>query len=187
MSPESAVGPPPVPGGARAGPAEAEEASAEVAERREASAPEDLRCFISFAGPGDGVLGLGLYGHHRTGRTPRQRRAELPPDFNMVGNYVHAEAFNEGQRRQVREVAWNRLQDFMSDPALRTAEASPSLGSLVHCLLFVEDVTWEDSAPALLPEALRRHAVRQRLRGKALELEWSNASKEELVDASAAL
>lgn len=278
---------------------------------------EDLCCFITFVGPKDGTLGLGLYTHPRT---PQQRGAKLPPDFDIVGDYLEAEAFNDGLRHAlsannsqsssgpyqeppslvssarrrinswlplyinaqhwaearrympnaieqlrtpwfqhrlcateeetctagaraedalevccslltcavvgftagqseraspraagrgkateravqtyadvhrlllelakenpaVRRLALARLRGFISDPAMRTLEATPNLGTLVHSLLIVDEVTWEDLAPSLLPEALRRHAVRQRSRGWTFNPRSCSGSTEQLISA----
>lgn len=301
--------------------AEDGDASVEDIACREAAAQEDLRCFISFAGPEDGVLGLGLYCH---AWTRQQQRANLPPDFDIVGDYVDAEAFNEGTRCAVRAacnrhassreppsfvsslrrrinswmplyisaqhwararryvpsaiaqlalryydstydfcipqhneqyatdlhpwfhpadaldvccglltsaavsftrpdsewgsphgvakskaserslqmfadvhrlllqlaeehsgvrcLARDRLQQFIADPANRTQEVTPSLGNLAHCLLIVEEVSWEELARCLLPEALRRHIARQRCRGFHFHIHNCSGSTRKLID-----
>jgi hypothetical protein len=274
---------------------------------------EDLRCFITFAGPDETVLGLALYCH---AWTRHQQRANLPPDFDMVGDYVSAEAFNEGMlcavttttqrsaqwweppsfvssvrrginawipvyinaqhwaaaRRylpsalaqlavrfrgpssqcfcenyspdlepadvldvccslltgavvgftngqsssarprssrseinerslqmyadvhrlllqlakeipEVQRLARHRLQDFIESPSSRTHKRSPNLGNLIHCLLLATDITWADLAPSLLPEALRRHAARQRSRGWRFDPCSCGDSVQELVSA----
>lgn len=60
----------------------------------------------------------------------------------------------------VRRLAADRLSKFIHDPTARTRERTPNLGDLLHCLLIVEGFAWKDLAPTLLPEALRRHAMR---------------------------
>jgi len=67
---------------------------------------------------------------------------------------------------EVRRLALEKLQDFISDPAGRTRERAPSLGDLIQCLLVVGEVTWEDLAPSIIPEALRRHVLRQQNKGR---------------------
>mmetsp|Transcript_45803 Transcript_45803/g.132623 ORF Transcript_45803/g.132623 Transcript_45803/m.132623 type:complete len:328 (+) Transcript_45803:667-1650(+) len=83
----------------------------------------------------------------------------------------------------VRELARARLRGFIVDPAMRTQECTPSLGRLVHYLLVAEEVTWEELAPVLLPEALRRHALRQRSRGWAFDRHCCRDSKDKLINA----
>lgn len=83
----------------------------------------------------------------------------------------------------IRCLARARLLQFISYPAARTQDLTPSLGSLVHCLLIVEEVAWEDLAPCLLPEALRRHAVRQRCRGWHFDPCQCGESVKELIAA----
>jgi hypothetical protein len=82
------------------------------------------------------------------------------------------------EHSDLRELARQRLMKFIQDPAYRTRARTPSLGDLVQCLLVVDDVAWEDLAPSLIPEALRRHAARQswwcefraeKLRGEPVE------------------
>lgn len=284
-----------------------DEASAEDRAARREAVNDDLRCFITFAGPEDGTLGIGLYAH-----TPssQQWRAGLPPDFELACDYLDAEAFNMGVRQSITRAvrAWNRhgepeppsmvsstrgrinawlplyinsqhwaearryvpaaiaqlaaargakafqakspngfrpsdalnvcctlltravvgftkgtaeaagaeqravnhakvseravqmyadvhrlllqlakehpeigqlasqrLRAFVDNPAARTQRSTPSLGNLVHSLLVAEDFTWEQLAPTLLPEAMRRHACRERARGQAFD-PWPQAS-----------
>jgi hypothetical protein len=284
---------------------------AEDISRTEEDPCDDLCCFVTFATPSDGVLGLGLFCHQQT---RQQQRAYLSPDFDIVGDYVEVEAFNEGilraaasrrpwrarqeypsftssMRRRIncwlplylgphhwkeakryapsalaqlagvcdgwhssavdktsdidpactldvfcsiltsavvgftvgqsasstprsaargkaseravqmyadvhrlflqmareipdmRRLAMQRLQDFIEDPLARTPERTPDLGRLVHCLLIVEEIAWEDLTPTLLPEALRRHALRQRCRGRHFDPKECGDSAEALVSA----
>jgi hypothetical protein len=81
----------------------------------------------------------------------------------------------------VRRLAKKRLQDFILDPAARTRSRTPCLGSLVHCLLVVEDVTWEDLAMTLIPEAFRRHFVRQECKGYQFDSRWCAESADQLI------
>jgi len=67
------------------------------------------------------------------------------------------------------EIASARLRDFMGHPANRTRQSKPSLGHLMQCLLIVEDISWHDLSPTLVPEALRRHVARQRLEGRVFD------------------
>lgn len=81
----------------------------------------------------------------------------------------------------VRRLAKKRLQDFILDPASRTRARTPCLGSLIHCLLVVEDVTWEDLAFTLIPEAFRRHVIRQESKGYHFDSRWCAASADQLI------
>jgi len=276
----------------------------------EDAAIDDICCYITFSTPMETVLGLGLYRHPETSQ---QYRSYLAPDFDMVGDYVSAEAFNEGINRasasenrrsrvwyeypsftssarlrincwlplyingqhwaearrylpsslvqlvalydddgsidvmpelnssnildvfcslltsavvgftvgqsesstprsasrgkasersvqiyvdvhrvflqvadeypEIRQLALRRLKEFIEDPSTRTREKTPDLGRLAHCLLIVDEITWEDLGPALLPEALRRHAVRQRSRGKHFDPQQCGSSPKDLLAA----
>jgi hypothetical protein len=66
--------------------------------RLEAVEEGDLRCFVTFSGPedDDAVLGLGLYAYPRSAL---QRRLRLPPELDIVGDYVDFGAFNTGVHR----------------------------------------------------------------------------------------
>lgn len=81
----------------------------------------------------------------------------------------------------VRRLAKQRLQNFIQEPAARTRARTPCLGSLVHCLLVVEDVLWEDLAPTLIPEAFRRHVMRQETKGYFFDSRWCPESADQLV------
>jgi hypothetical protein len=271
---------------------------------------DDLCCYITFSTPAEAVLGMGLFRHPETSQ---QYWSYLAPDFDMVGDYVSADAFNEGITRasaadngrsrawyeypsftssarrrincwlplyinaqhwadakrylpsslvqlvalydddgsveampelnasnmldvfcslltsavvgftvgqsessisrlasrgkaserslqmyvdvhrvflqvakeypEIEELALRRLQDFIAYPSARTREKTPDLGRLAHCLLVVDEVTWEDLAPALLPEALRRHAVRQRSRGRHFDPQQCGSDLKDLLAA----
>jgi len=66
---------------------------------------------------------------------------------------------------EVRRLATQRLQEFIRTPAQRTRAKTPSLGNLIQLLLVSEGVTWQDLAPFLVPEALRRHVSRKSWEG----------------------
>eukprot|EP00747_Dinoflagellata_sp_TGD_P162258 gnl/TRDRNA2_/TRDRNA2_179664_c0_seq1.p1 gnl/TRDRNA2_/TRDRNA2_179664_c0~~gnl/TRDRNA2_/TRDRNA2_179664_c0_seq1.p1 ORF type:complete len:557 (+),score=82.90 gnl/TRDRNA2_/TRDRNA2_179664_c0_seq1:60-1673(+) len=293
-----------------------DKASSEERDSREAAAKDDLCCFVSLCGPEDGaVLGLGLHVHLRT---PRQVKTRMPPELDLVLDYVDVDAFNEGvqhaaaaraagasrwpgdQRQFEDEEHWpsmtsssrrplsgwlplyvntrhwaaasryapaafallahgrsdarfqpedalnvccrllscavvgftagqsvlrasedpraaargkasaravqmygdahrlllqmaqeypalrreasRRLTNFIRSPAGRTREQAPCLGHLVHCLLVVDEITWADLAPTLVPEALRRHVLRSEQRGRCFDSRACNTSSmEELI------
>jgi len=81
----------------------------------------------------------------------------------------------------VRRLARQRLRNFIREPAARTRARTPCLGSLVHCLLVVEDVLWEDLAPTLIPEAFRRHVMRQEAKGYYFDSRFCAESADQLV------
>jgi hypothetical protein len=268
-------------------------------ERREQAVQDDLFCFVTFLGPGEGSLGLGLHVHPRTSS---QRRKKAPPEFELVCDYIDAEAFNEGVRctvqsgvvptgelpymtssarqrlngwfplyinakhwghtrrfassafkllsgrscevrptdvldvccslltcavvgfvkaqrgadaenrgrhqvgaseravqmyadvqrtflqmsrelPEVRRLAKHRLEEFIRTPAQRTRAKTPSLGNLIQCLLVSEDVTWQDLAPLLIPEALRRHASRKAWEGDEFDPTVCDGCSEKLIAA----
>merc|ERR1711904_757674 len=83
---------------------------------------------------------------------------------------------------EVRREALRRLKDFIRSPCGRTRDRTPCLGHLVHYLLVVEDVTWADLAPTLVPEALRRHVLRSEQRGRCFHsCSCVTRSAEELI------
>jgi len=67
---------------------------------------------------------------------------------------------------EIRTIARSRLRSFIDLPDSRTRDITPSLGDLVHCLLLVDDISWEDLKPVIVPEALRRHVWRQECKGQ---------------------
>jgi len=82
---------------------------------------------------------------------------------------------------EMRQLALQRLRSFIQDPAARTRDQTPSLGSLVQCLLVTEELSWEDLAPSFIPEALRRHAVRQVAWGETMDLSNCKGSVDKLI------
>lgn len=84
---------------------------------------------------------------------------------------------------EVRRVASERLGEFIRDPKARTRRRTPSLGDLIHCLLIVEEVGWEDLAPTFLPEALRRHVSRQTHSGRVFDSLLCRRSADDLIAA----
>uniref|UniRef100_A0A7S0AA38 Uncharacterized protein n=1 Tax=Pyrodinium bahamense TaxID=73915 RepID=A0A7S0AA38_9DINO len=84
---------------------------------------------------------------------------------------------------EVHLEALQRVRRFIEDPVGRTRRGTPNLGNLVHCLLVVEEVTWEDLAPSLVPEALRRHVMRQECNCLTFRSNRCGRSAEQLVAA----
>jgi len=82
---------------------------------------------------------------------------------------------------EVRQLALKRLQSFIQDPASRTRDETPSLGSLFQCLLITEELSWAVLAPSFVPEALRRHAVRQLSWGETMDLNNCKGSVDKLI------
>jgi hypothetical protein len=68
-------------------------------ERQCRQALDDQVCFVTLGGWRDCVLGLGLFVHPRT---VRERRKKLPPQVDLVVDYVSAEAYNLGVRTMVQ-------------------------------------------------------------------------------------
>jgi hypothetical protein len=71
---------------------------------------------------------------------------------------------------EIGRVARSRLQAFIDHPDSRARNITPSLGDLVHCLLLVDDISWEDLKPSIVPEALRRHVWRQECKGQDFDI-----------------
>jgi len=63
---------------------------------------ESQVCYVTLANWRESVLGLGLFVHPRT---CRERRAGIPPEVDLVVDYVSAEAYNLGVRTTVQHVA----------------------------------------------------------------------------------
>lgn len=80
-------------------------------------------------------------------------------------------------------MADERVLRFIDDPAARTRDCTPSLGNLVHYLLILEDITWDDLAQSLIPEALRRHIIRQERAGKKFSSSSCGGSTQRLIAA----
>lgn len=88
------------------------------------------------------------------------------------------------ERPEVQELARKRLHGFIRDPAGRTRARVSSLGDLVQCLLIVEDISWEDLAPTIIPEALRRHVSRRAWEGHTFDSQHTFGNTvEELIGA----
>lgn len=83
---------------------------------------------------------------------------------------------------EVGQLATRRLRLFIQDPANRTRKNTPRLGDLVHCLLVSAEISWRDLAPSLIPEALRRHVVRQETRGLMFDSKSCCGSVDRLID-----
>ncbi|CAE7508637.1 unnamed protein product [Symbiodinium natans] len=66
---------------------------------------------------------------------------------------------------ELQQVAHRRLRLFLHHPESRLRHVTPSLGDLLHCMLIVDDLEWDDLKDAILPEALRRHVWRQECKG----------------------
>lgn len=84
---------------------------------------------------------------------------------------------------EVRKMAFEQLWRFIRDPAMRTRKRTPSLGNLVQCLLIAEEVTWKDLAPSIIPEAFRRHVLRQEYKQMFFSSQNCGASIEQLISA----
>jgi len=63
---------------------------------------EEHMCFVTLSGWRECVMGLGLFVHPRT---VRERRRNLPPEVDLVVDYVSAEAYNLGVRSTVQQHA----------------------------------------------------------------------------------
>jgi len=61
---------------------------------------------------------------------------------------------------EAEDIATRRLLRFVSDPWARTCSITPDLGDLIQCLLISDALSWDDLAPMLVPEAMRRQAAR---------------------------
>lgn len=61
---------------------------------------------------------------------------------------------------EIERIATRRLTQFMKSPKQRTRSVAPDLGDLIQCLLISNDVSWDDLAPTLIPEAMRRQVAR---------------------------
>lgn len=253
---------------------------------RRADVEENVVCFVTLMGPEETTLGLGLFVHKRT---PRQRWYELPPDFDVLCDYLDHEAFNIGVRRgsalcsppsgelpsmvsssrgklngwfplyinashwsrvrplvasafarlagrasraefrvsdcldvcasllcsavvgflkaqseradprtkgrgmasdralqmygnihrvflqlaweypELRELAAGRLRQFIHNPSARTRAKTPDLGHLVQYLCIVDEIAWEDLAPTVVPESMRRQVARNSLDGRVFD------------------
>jgi hypothetical protein len=83
---------------------------------------------------------------------------------------------------EVGQLATRRLRLFIQDPANRTRKSTPRLGDLVHCLLISAEVSWQELAPSLIPEALRRHVVRQESCGRTFDSKSCLGSVDYLID-----
>lgn len=80
---------------------------------------------------------------------------------------------------EIEHIATRRLLRFISDPWARTCSITPDLGDLIQCLLISDAVSWDDLAPTLIPEAMRRQAARG-LRGQGQFDPW--AESDEILD-----
>jgi hypothetical protein len=63
---------------------------------------EEQSCFVTLGNWRENVMGLGLFVHPRT---LRERRAKLPPQVDLVVDYVSAEAYNLGVRTNIQHAA----------------------------------------------------------------------------------
>jgi len=77
---------------------------------------------------------------------------------------------------ELEHVATRRLRHFVSDPWARTCSITPDLGDLIQCLLISDAVSWDDLAPTLIPEAMRRQAARG-LRGQRRFDSWAESAE----------
>ncbi|CAE7721268.1 unnamed protein product [Symbiodinium pilosum] len=66
---------------------------------------------------------------------------------------------------ELQMAASHRLRLFLHHPESRLRQATHSLGDLLHCLLIVDDLEWEELKTTIIPEALRRHVWRQECKG----------------------
>jgi len=63
---------------------------------------------------------------------------------------------------EIRATALEAVQSFIQNSASRTRRQTPNLGDLISYLCIIDEYAWEDLAPALVPELLRRAVGRFR-------------------------
>lgn len=100
------------------------------AEKKGREDMEEQVCYAMLSNWRDCVLGVGLHVHPRTAR---ERRAQIPPEVDLVLDYVSAEAYNLGVRSTVQLGALPREADEDEDglPGNVDPAAAPVLTSTV--------------------------------------------------------
>jgi len=120
-------------------------------------------CFVTLGGWRDSILGLGLFVHPRT---VRERQRNLPPEVDLVLDYVCAEAYNLGVRATVAHAPTDRQQgegddddgdddeDEVDKPAARVDVLTSSSRKRINgwLPLYLNSAHWA-AASALAPSA----------------------------------
>jgi len=96
----------------------------DIAER-EAAAADDLFCYVTCSGIDEAVLGLGLQVH---ARSAHQRRSNLPPELDLVCDYLDVEAFNDGTEHAASKRSY--WDETCTLPAMVSSSRKPLNGWL---------------------------------------------------------
>lgn len=86
---------------------------------------DDLFCFVTFSGIDEAALGLGIQVH---ARSAQQRRLNLPPELDLVCDYLDAEAFNDGTEHAASKLS--RRGEVSALPAMVSSSRKPLNGWL---------------------------------------------------------